>query len=69
MEIRDLSKYSNEEKILLAEQLWDSVSKNDMGLSHEIQAELDARLTLLEEGKTELYSLEEVKKHIRKARE
>jgi hypothetical protein len=40
-----------------------------MGLSYEIQAELDARLTLLEEGKTELYSLEEVKKHIRKARE
>lgn len=40
-----------------------------MELSYEIQAELDTRLTLLEEGKTEFYSLVEVKKHICKARE
>jgi putative addiction module component (TIGR02574 family) len=68
MEIKDLSKYSNAEKIILAEQLWDSVSKNDIELSHEIQQELDVRLQLVEEGKTELYSLEEVKKHINKVR-
>lgn len=68
MEIKDLSKYSNAEKIILAEQLWDSVSKNDVNLSYEIQQELDVRLQLLEEGKTELYSLEEVKKYISKIR-
>lgn len=68
MEIKDLSKYSNAEKIILAEQLWDSVSKKDIDLSKEIQQELDYRLQLLEEGKTELYSLEEVKKHIIKVR-
>jgi putative addiction module component (TIGR02574 family) len=68
MEIKDLSKYSNAEKIILAEQLWDSVSKKDIDLSKEIQQELDYRLQLLEEGKTELYSLEEVKKHISKVR-
>lgn len=68
MEIKDLSKYSNAEKIILAEQLWDSVSKKDIELSLEIQQELDVRLQLLEEGKTELYSLEEVKKHINKIR-
>ena len=68
MEIKDLSKYSNAEKIILAEQLWDSVSKNEINLSYEIQQELDVRLQLLEEGKTELYSLEEVKKYISKIR-
>ncbi len=68
MEIKDLSKYSNAEKIILAEQLWDSVSKKDIELSTEIQQELDVRLKLLEEGKTELYSVEEVKKHINKIR-
>ena len=64
MEIKDLSKYTNAEKIILAEQLWDSVSKKDIELSAEIQQELDNRLQLLEEGKTEIYSLEEVKNHI-----
>ena len=68
MEIKDLSKYSNAEKIILAEQLWDSVSKNEISLSYEIQQELDVRLQLLEEGKTELYSWEEVKKFISKIR-
>ena len=68
MEIKDLSKYSNAEKIILAEQLWDSVSKNEIELSSEIQQELEVRLQLLEEGKTELYSLEDIKKHINKIR-
>jgi putative addiction module component (TIGR02574 family) len=68
MEIKDLSKYSTAEKIILAEQLWDSISKKDIELSNEIQQELDVRLQLLEEGKTELYSMEEVKKHIYKIR-
>ncbi|WP_396157793.1 addiction module protein [Flavobacterium sp.] len=68
MEIKDLSKYSNAEKIILAEQLWDSVSKKDIELSKEIQKELDYRLQLLEEGKSELYSMEEVKKQINKIR-
>ncbi len=68
MEIKDLSKYSNAEKILLAEQLWDSVSKNEIELSYEVEQELDHRLQLLEEGKTILYSLDEVKSHINKIR-
>jgi len=68
MEIKDLSKYSTAEKIILAEQLWDSISKKDIELSNEIQQELDVRLQLLKESKTELYSMEEVKKHINKIR-
>ncbi|MDI9310998.1 MAG: addiction module protein [Limnohabitans sp.] len=68
MKTKDLSKYSDAEKIFLAEQLWDSVSKKDMQISDEIKTELDLRLQKLEEGKSRLYSWAEVKKHINSVR-
>jgi len=64
MKTKDLSKYSNAEKIILAEQLWDSVSKKDIQISEEIKIELDTRLQKLEQGKSKLYSWTEVKKNI-----
>lgn len=68
MEIKNLSKYSNAEKIVLAEQLWDSISKKELDLSDELKRELDIRLKNLEEGKSELYTWEEVKKHLKSIR-
>lgn len=68
MEIKNLSKYSNAEKIVLAEQLWDSVSKNEIEISEEVERELDIRIKNLEEGKTELYTWEEVKNHLKSIR-
>ncbi|MXO06570.1 MULTISPECIES: addiction module protein [Flavobacterium] len=68
MQIKNLSKYSNAEKIVLAEQLWDSVSKNDLEISDEVKKELDIRIQNLEEGKTELYTWEEVKAHLKSLR-
>ncbi len=68
MKTKDLSKYSNAEKIILAEQLWDSVSKKDIEISEEIKTELDSRLQKLEQGKSKLYSWAEVKKHINSVR-
>lgn len=68
MEAKDFSKYSNAEKIILAEQLWDSVSKKEITISTEIEAELDRRVQLLEEGKTELYTWDEVKEHLKEIR-
>ena len=68
MELKNLSKYSTAEKIILAEQLWDSVSKNEITISKQVEEELDLRLQILEEGKTELYSLQEVKSHLNKLR-
>ena len=68
MKTKDLSKYSNAEKIFLAEQLWDSVSKKDIEISEEIKTELDSRLQKLEQGKSKLYSWAEVKKHINSVR-
>jgi putative addiction module component (TIGR02574 family) len=68
MKVKDLDRYSNAEKIILAEQLWDSVSKNDMEISEEVKKELDIRLQNLEEGKNELYTWDEVKTHIKTIR-
>ena len=68
MKVKDLNKYSNAEKIVLAEQLWDSVSKDELEISDAVQAELDIRLKNLEEGKTELYTWEEVKAHLKNIR-
>lgn len=68
MKIKDLSKYSNAEKIALAEQLWDSVSKEDIKLSDEIKNEIDIRLQNIEEGKTEYYTWDEVKNHLKEIR-
>ncbi|MDR7372498.1 addiction module protein [Flavobacterium aquidurense] len=68
MEIKNLSKYGNAEKIVLAEQLWDSVSKESLEVSDEVKRELDIRIQNLEEGKTELYTWDEVKAHLRSIR-
>ena len=68
MKIKDLAKYSNAEKIALAEQLWDSVSKKDIELSDEIKKEIDVRLQNVEEGKTEYYTWDEVKNHLKSIR-
>lgn len=68
MEIKNLSKYSDAEKIVLAEQLWDSISKKEIELSDELKTELDIRLTKLEEGKSELYTWDEVKSHLKSIR-
>jgi putative addiction module component (TIGR02574 family) len=68
MEFKNLSKYSNAEKIILAEQLWDSISKNDLEISDATKKELDIRLQNLEEGKSELYTWKEVKDHLKSIR-
>jgi putative addiction module component (TIGR02574 family) len=68
METKNLSKYSNAEKIVLAQQLWDSVSKNELEVSDDLKKELDIRLKNFEEGKVELYTWEEVKNHLKSIR-
>ena len=68
MKIKNLSKYSNAEKIVLVEQLWDSVSKKELEISDELKRELDIRLQNLEEGKSGLYTWDEVKAHVKAIR-
>lgn len=68
MQIKNLSKYRNAKKNVLAEQLWDSVSKEDLEISDDVKRELDSRIQNLEEEKTELYTWDEVKTHLRSIR-
>ncbi len=66
MKIKDLDKYTNAEKILLAEELWKSVSKENLELSDAMKQELDRRISLVVEDKTDFYTWEDVKNYIRK---
>lgn len=68
MKIKDLDKYTNAEKILLAEELWESVSKEKLALSDAMKQELDRRISLVEEDKTEFYTWEDVKNTLKKNR-
>ena len=53
-------------KKFLAEELWESVSKEKVELSDAIKKELDRRISLIEEDKTEFYIWEDVKNIIRR---
>jgi putative addiction module component (TIGR02574 family) len=68
MKIKDIDRYTNAEKIILAEQLWDSISKKDIEVSDGIKQELDIRLEKLEEGITQLYTWDEVKLRLKQIR-
>ena len=68
MKIKDLDKYTNAEKILLAEELWESVSKEKLELSDAMKQELDRRISLVEEDKTDFYTWEDVKNTLKKNR-
>lgn len=68
MKIKDIEKYNAAEKIALAEELWDSVKKEDISLTDEIKKELDHRLSLVNEDKTTYYTWNEVKNHLNNIR-
>lgn len=68
MKIKDLDHYTDAEKIILAEELWESVSKEKVELSDAIKKELDRRISLIEEDKTEFYTWEDFKNTLKKSR-
>ncbi len=61
--LEEVAKLSVEEKILLVERIWDDIAESTEGqsleISPEIEAELERRWQLVEEGKTALFSWEE----------
>lgn len=64
MDIKNLAKYNNAEKIILVEQLWDTISKNEIEISEDVKAELDTRLQNLQNKQTPLYTWDEVKNYL-----
>ncbi|MDD3459314.1 MAG: addiction module protein [Weeksellaceae bacterium] len=64
----DFSKYTDAEKIRLAEQLWDSVFKEDIEISAKIESIMMERLQRIEEGRAVFYSREQVQERIQQLR-
>lgn len=64
MSIQDIQGLSNAEKILLVEQIWDSIDKTDIPLSAAQKKELDRRLAQHAKGETKFSSWDEVKKRL-----
>lgn len=64
METIDFSKYTDAEKIALAEQLWDSVSKDDIKIGKITESIMMKRLERIEDGSADFYSFEEVREKI-----
>ena len=58
MRIKKISEDRNTEKKVLSEQLWNNVSD-------DVKKELDIRIQNLKEGKTELYTWDEIKARLR----
>ena len=64
--VENFKKHINAKKNILAEKLCGSISKEKFELSDAIKFELDRRISLVEEDKTEFYTWEDVKNYIRK---
>ena len=68
MDIKNFTKYNNAEKIILVEQLWDTISKSEIEISEDVKIELDIRLQNLQNKQTTLYTWDEVKNYLTKIR-
>ena len=66
--MQHIKKLSYEEKILLAQRIWDDIAENapseSFHTSPELLAELKRRYALIKEGKTKLHTWEEAEKMI-----
>jgi len=68
MVTKDFSQYTDAEKIVLAEELWDSISKNEIAIGNQVRDIMEARLQRIEAGDAVMYSREEMKKRIAERR-
>lgn len=61
MDIQEIKKMSQSKRILLAQEIWDSIEGDSIELTDAIKKELDSRLERHKAGKTKYYTLDEVK--------
>jgi len=64
----EILKMSNSQRILLVQEIWDSLSEEAIDLSDPIKNELDHRLDMHNNKKMEYLSLDQVKEELAKAR-
>ena len=68
MDIKEILKMSASRRILLAQEIWDSVPENSIELSDSIKQELDIRLKIHDSNEMKYYTLEEVKNKLAQER-
>jgi putative addiction module component (TIGR02574 family) len=64
MDIKEILKMSASKRILLAQEIWDSVPENSIELSESVKQELDNRIKIHENGEMKYYSIDEVQKKL-----
>ncbi len=61
MDIQDIKKMSPSKRIVLVQEIWDSIDSDSIELTDAIKAELDSRLERHEKGEGQNYTLEEAR--------
>jgi putative addiction module component (TIGR02574 family) len=64
--LQNILKLSTAERLLLLEELWNSIPANEIAIKDSHKRELDKRLARLKRGETKFFTWEEVKKNLYK---
>lgn len=63
---QNILKLSTAERLLLLEELWNSIPSSEIRIKESHKKELDKRLARLKRGETKFFTWEEVKKNLHK---
>jgi len=66
MDIKEILKMSASRRILLVQEIWDSLPENSIELTESIQKELDNRLDLHNSNEMKYFTLDEIKNKLAK---
>lgn len=64
IDLESILALSNSEKIILNEKIWESIEKDAYEISDNQKKELDLRLKKYDEGKTKLYTWEQIESEL-----
>jgi putative addiction module component (TIGR02574 family) len=63
---QNILKLSTPERLLLLEELWNSIPSNEITIKASHKKELDKRLARMKRGETRFFTWDEVKKNLHK---
>jgi len=66
MQIDEILKLSEAERLLAMEKIWDSLDHKKLSINNSQKEELDRRISRYNAGETKFYSWDEVKKELHK---
>ena len=64
--VQSILKLSTAERLLLLEELWNSIPSNEITIKDSHKKELDKRLSRMKKGETKFFTWDEVKKNLHK---